>query len=174
MRRWLLLLAFGAVTTGATAQVPAFPAPRLEQELRDVRPGVPVRMRFDDRAYVVIEHRWLTGTFLPYFRSFLLHLHAGTSGGEGYDCDNFAMLFRAKLMLSNMLAGGARRAEVPCGRLTVAQRAAFGGVPGAAGALHALVVVRTDSGWFVVEPQTCTIVELRNYPNLGNITEVSF
>ncbi len=172
-RRLWLLMAFFATGSADAHGVPVVESHALTTELAAVRPQLLPCLRFDDERYVVVDHRWLQETFLPYFRTFLNHVHANTSG-EGYDCDDYTFLFRAKLVLSNVLAGGARAGAVPCGRLIVDQNRAFAGVPGSARARHALVLVRTEQGWFVVEPQTCAMTPLAAYPNLATIAEILF
>ena len=59
-------------------------------------------------------------------------------------------------------------------RLTVAQNRGFGGVPGNSRARHVVMVVRTDMGWFVVEPQTTVLAPLHEYANLSSVVEMTF
>ena len=172
--RLIPLLLFLVPVHADPPSVPVVKSILLAAELGATRTDLAPILHFDDEDYVVIEHRWLLDTFLPYFRTFLLHLHSGQVGGEGFDCDDVTLLFRAKLTLSNLRAGGSRKGEVPCGRLIVRQKTSFGGVPGGPRAVHALILIRTDAGWFIVEPQTGAITPFASYANLPNIVEVSF
>ena len=160
--------------TALASNVPTLSSQCLADELHALQPELKQNLRFDDNRYVVVEHDWLMKIFVPYFGTFLNHLHAGPAGGEGYDCNDFALLFRAKLSLSNLLAGGARQGEVPCGRLVVWQQVGFGGVTGRPHAVHALVLIRTDLGWYVVEPQTGASTSFQKYPNLSGVIDVIF
>lgn len=170
-------------TTGATAEAtsrsPAAGGPytlrdtTLSSELmgiHNVRAGAVV---LNDTVYVVPSERWLVETFLPYFAQFRKELRLNHRG-EGLDCDNFADIFRNQLVFSNIAAGRELQGDVPCGILIAQQREAFGSVPSLGDGFHSLVVIRTENGWLVVEPQDNTMVPLTKYPNKERITSINF
>jgi hypothetical protein len=88
-----------------------------------------------------------------------------------WDCDNYANCFVA---FADMIAlqGGEERGSFCIGWATVNYRFPFAGIR--AGAAHAVVIVGTSKGLFVLEPQGGTIVALSKYPNRDTIEEVFF
>lgn len=167
----LLWLACPWTTNAAPAAAPStLPAWALRAELQGVtRTAVPPGVR--DNHFVVVDHAWLRSTFLPFFRAYLVSLRARASG-EGLDCDNFSDLFRSQLIVANILAGGSRRGEVPCALIIVRPEKPHARIPADPGGLHQLVAVRTERGWFVIEPQTTALSPLHEYPNLETIESI--
>jgi hypothetical protein len=94
--------------------------------------------------------------------------------GEGLDCDNFSGFFRQQLVLSNISGGREIAGDVPCGILEVQQKEPFGTVKALGDGFHSLILIRTEAGWMVVEPQDNTIVPLFKYPNRGRIAFIYF
>lgn len=90
---------------------------------------------------------------------------------EVWDCDDFARCFVAFANLA-ALSSGERRGTICMGWATVTQRRAFGGMRGSGGG-HAVVLVGTASGLFVIEPQTGAMAPLRDYPNRGEFEEIN-
>lgn len=88
-----------------------------------------------------------------------------------WDCDNYASCFVAFADLLAMKAGDVR-GSFCIGWATVNYRNRFAGVR--AGTAHAVVVVGTSKGLFIIEPQDGTMVALRDFPNRHTIEEVNF
>jgi hypothetical protein len=88
-----------------------------------------------------------------------------------WDCDNYANCFVA---FADVIAlqGGETRGSFCIGWATVYYQVAFGGIR--AGGGHAVVIVGTSKGLFVVEPQDGTLVPLAKFPNRSTIEEVFF
>jgi hypothetical protein len=82
--------------------------------------------------------------------------------GEGYDCDNFAFLYKALFSVTTYKNN--KPTEILVGVIFVKQKHEFGGVAGG-DYLHALNIVGTESGWFVYEPQTGFYDRLEHYKN---------
>ncbi len=125
------------------------------------------------RSYQPVEGTWLTKTFLPRYRKTLNSLRV-RGGAESFDCDNFAELFRSELAVESYLAGYASLGEVACAIAVVNQRRSFGRVLSSRNSLHSVVVVRTDEGWKVIEPQTLRVASLDDYPNRMGIEALYF
>lgn len=83
--------------------------------------------------------------------------------GAGYDCDNFAFLYKALLAVSSYKNESIH--EVLVGVIYVKQTREFGGIKTADNAYHALNIVGTSGGWFVFEPQTGYYDRLEHYKN---------
>jgi hypothetical protein len=119
-------------------------------------------------AFVRPDHRWL----LAYVRWFRLlgkplNLHYQD---ELFNCVNYSRCF---VVFADLLAqnGGEGRGSICVGWATVFNRNSFAGVP--AGGAHAIVIAGTSEGLFVVEPQTGTMVALRDYPNRDELAEMN-
>ena len=109
-----------------------------------------VKVKYD---YLVNFNKWFIAATKRFYRKDL---------GDGYDCDNFAHLYKS-LMSTAAYKNDSKR-EVLAGVIFVAQRKAFGGIP-AGKYNHALNLIGTEKGWFVIEPQTGEMCELKDYPN---------
>lgn len=123
-------------------------------------------------AYQPVEEAWLKNDFLPKYQLIVKRLRM-KSHKEGFDCDNFAELFKTQLQVENRLAGNSAVGEVACGVLVVDQRRSFGRVM-AGRDKHSLILVRTENGWRVIEPQTMRMATLEKYPNRGTMESVYF
>lgn len=88
-----------------------------------------------------------------------------------WDCDNYANCFVAFADLLSLRAGETR-GSVCIGWASVFYRFKFAGIR--AGGAHAVVIVGTSQGLFVIEPQDGTMVALRDFPNRHTIEEVYF
>lgn len=88
-----------------------------------------------------------------------------------WDCDNYVSCFVAFADLLGLRAGE-RRGSLCIGWATVNYRYRFAGVR--AGTAHAVVVVGTSKGLFIIEPQDGTMVALRDFPNRHTMEEVNF
>ena len=126
----------------------------------DIAPYNWTQAIFTDAEYVRIKH--------SYFLEFNKWFMAATKRfylkdlGDGYDCDNFAHLYKS-LMSTAAYKNNSKR-EILVGVIFVAQRKDFGGIP-AGKYNHALNLIGTEKGWFVIEPQTGEMCELKDYPN---------
>ena len=88
-----------------------------------------------------------------------------------WDCDNYASCFVAFADLLALQAGETR-GSIAIGWATVFYRFGFAGIR--AGGAHAVVIVGTNKGLFIIEPQDGTMVALRDFPNRHTIEEVYF
>ncbi len=91
---------------------------------------------------------------------------------EVWDCDNFARSFVA---FADLLAlrGGEARGSICIGWATVHNVHPFGGIRGNASGAHAIVVVGTSKGIFVLEPQSGEMAALQDYPNRDEFEDVN-
>ena len=124
-------------------------------------------------TYQPVEEAWLVGSFLPKFKKMVGQLKINRND-ESFDCDNFAELFHSELAVENHLAGLSGRGEVACGVILVQQQNPFGRVMSRPKGAHSLIMVRTENGWRVIEPQTLQVATLEKYPNRKNIENVYF
>lgn len=129
------------------------------------RDGVRILPTVNDYNYVVPDYNWIAKEYHGYFSWFLYYLGAKYNA-EGMDCDNFANFYQQNLVLANLKAGGARHGDVPCARMVVNQKDR--------GIYHALNLIRTNLGWYVVEPQDGQLIALNDYRYRKNITKIVF
>jgi len=115
-----------------------------------------------DGKFREVDYYWFR-KFNNWFRDLLFDngLIALGDAGEPFDCDNYAMMYKSLMSAAAYKAG--EKTEPAVLLLLVEQRNAFGGVP--AGGAHLCIMVMTNQGWFVVEPQTGKFDKLENYPN---------
>lgn len=120
-----------------------------------------------DNKYKPVDYYWFR-KFNNWFRDLLFENGIMSLGGskENHDCDNFAMLYKSMMSVASFKAN--EDAEPACGLITTQQINDFGGIPGTGG-LHMLILVMTDQGWYVVEPQTGKFTLLEDYPNQQHI-----
>ena len=120
-----------------------------------------------DTKFKPVDYYWFR-KFNNWFRSLLFEngIMSLGSGGESHDCDNFAMLYKSMTSVASFKSTS--KIEPACGLITVRQINEFGGVPGT-GRLHMLILMMTNQGWFVVEPQTGEFILLEDYPNQQHI-----
>lgn len=90
---------------------------------------------------------------------------------ESWDCDDYANCFVtfADVLL---IRGRETRGMLAVGWGTVFNRHPFAGIK--AGGAHAVVLVATGEGLFVIEPQDGTMIALEKYPNRDTFETVYF
>ncbi len=115
------------------------------------------------------DHGWLTD-FSGWFRQVQKPLKIRFVD-ELWDCDNYSNCFVAFADLIS-LKSGETRGSLCVGWATVYYERAFAGIR--AGTGHAVVIVGTSKGLFIVEPQDGTMVALAKFPNRDTIEEVFF
>jgi hypothetical protein len=87
-----------------------------------------------------------------------------------WDCDNYANCF---VSFADLLAlkSGETRGSLCVGWATVFYRRPFAGIRSGA---HAVVIVGTSQGLYIIEPQDGTMVALKDFPNRDTIEAVYF
>ena len=119
-----------------------------------------------DNKYREVDYYWFR-KFNNWFQDMLYENNMQALGGNGEtaDCDNYAMLYKSLMSAAAYKSGD--KTEPAVLLMLVQQRESFGGVP--AGGAHLCIMVMTNQGWFVVEPQTGQFDELKNYPNQSTV-----
>lgn len=130
----------------------------------------PSQIELSDSRYNLPDHSWVTQKFLPYISNYFKDLGISVVG-EGMDCDNISHFFRQQLSLCNFQGRQAHNGDIACGIVKTKQIYGFGGVKGD-GNYHSLVLLRTNLGWYAIEPQTGEIAPISNYPNASEINWV--
>ena len=118
-----------------------------------------------DNTYIVPDHNWVAQHYYPYFQWYIHYLRVEYQA-EGMDCDNYSAFYKQNMVLSNLKAGGTRYGDVPCAVMVVYQYDK--------GITHMLNLVRTNRGWFAVEPQDGIMTPLNSYRYRNNIKYVDF
>lgn len=142
---------------------------RVEKELRSASPGLKLFALPDDESYLLVPHGWMTD-LLWWYRSFLFELGL-TYEREIWDCDDFSRTAAGMASLSVYISGYGGF-ECPIGWINVLNKNPWAGVKGVG--VHELLLVVTDEGIFVTEPQNGAMVHLSDYPNREYIREVVF
>lgn len=128
---------------------------------------VDVNIYLLDSRFKPVDYYWFR-KFNNWFRELLFENGIMSLGGanESHDCDNFAMLYKSMMSVAGFKSNS--KIEPASGLITVQQVNEFGGIPGTGG-LHMLILVMTNQGWYVVEPQTGDFILLEDYPNQQHI-----
>jgi|GEM_PF-5090052 len=125
-------------------------------------PGV--KIRWSDKVYERVSYEWLK-EYMHW--TWNAHWQAGVEyTAESFDCEEFSLSFYLHAARAASEAG--QKTSPLIGRMVVRLDHPFSGVEAAPGKTHELVVVATDRGPFVVEPQTHSphrLVALDKYPN---------
>lgn len=129
----------------------------------------PPRVNFLRSKLLLPEHSWLLD-FRGWFRSLQKPLKVRFEG-ELWDCDDYANCFVAFADLLALKAGDTR-GSFCIGWATVYYRNPFAGIR--AGGAHAVVIVGTSKGLYVLEPQDGTMIALKDFPNRHTIEDVYF
>lgn len=126
-----------------------------------------------DRYYTSIDRQSMidyTAWFKVTFQSII------RAGGEAFDCDNVAFLYRHGLSAASVKNKQSK--EILCGVVMVKHVHDFGGILSNGSkddpVLHGLNIVKTDYGWYIVEPQTGKWCPLDSYPNKDYIFRIIF
>jgi hypothetical protein len=171
---------FAAIARNALVTLPAPPSWKLNQgaslwtlddvkaefaKLTDTPPRVtsmrPQLLRAD-HGWAMEFRKWFLAAQKPMKMRFQEQL---------WDCDNYANGFVA---FADLLAlkEGEMRGSFCVGWATVSYQHAFAGI--GVGGAHAVVIVGTTKGLFVLEPQDGTMVAMKDFPNRDTIEEVFF
>ena len=119
-------------------------------------------------TFLRADHQWLT-RFTAWFRSLEKPLRIQFAN-QLWDCDNYANAYVSFADLVTLESSG-KRPPFCVGRASVFYRVPFAGVRGGA---HAVVIVGTTEGLFVIEPQDGTMISLKKFPNRHTIEAVYF
>ena len=80
-----------------------------------------------------------------------------------FDCDNYAFLYKS--LLTSAVIKAPQSKQILVGVIVVSQKTKALGIPARQDVKHALCIVYTSKGWFVMEPQTNKFTPLKEYPN---------
>ena len=124
-----------------------------------------------DEKYKPVDYYWFR-SFNSWFKDSLFNngLLSLGNNSSNLDCDNYSMLYKS-FMSTAAYKSGATIEPASCLIIT-RQVYEFGGLP--TGGAHMLVMVMTNQGWYVVEPQTGEFDKLEKYPNQEYITTLIF
>lgn len=130
--------------------------------------STPPLINFVRTKFLQPDHAWMV-RFKGWFRSLEKPLKM-TYEDQLWDCDNYANCFVAFADLLTLRAGDTR-GTFCVGWAAVQYERPFAGIRSGA---HAVVIVGTTRGLFVIEPQDGTMVPLREFPNRNTIEAVYF
>lgn len=90
---------------------------------------------------------------------------------DDWDCDDYSLALNAMADLAFLQSKDHPPPQL-IGRLIVRQIFPWGGTPAAIA--HEITIFRSDTGWYVAEPQSGRVDPLRDYPNRKHILEILF
>ena len=128
----------------------------------------PPQVNFVRTQFLRPDHTWMKD-FKTWFRTLEKPLKIRFED-QLWDCDNYANCFVAFADLLALKAGDTR-GTFCVGWATVFYRRAFAGIRSGA---HAVVIVGTSQGLYIIEPQDGTMIALKDFPNRDTIEAVYF
>lgn len=159
----LLLIVLGSAPPAAALEI--LDAARISAELRaDLGDQTAPRVDYFDHHYLYPDHDWVVESFIPYFREYVQLLTAGQAAALSES--QFANLFKTRLAVSNSRGGLASRGEVACAVVTLKGQNGEADRSG--------VLLRTDRGWFLLEPRAGTLTALASAPHARRLARISF
>ncbi len=128
----------------------------------------PPQINYIRARFLRPDHAWMT-KFKGWFRTLEKPLKIRFED-QLWDCDNYANCF---VSFADLLAlkSGETRGSLCVGWATVFYRRPFAGIRSGA---HAVVIVGTSQGLYIIEPQDGTMVALKDFPNRDTIEAVYF
>lgn len=142
---------------------------QLNERGTDFLPADEPRITCRYETYSVVHAGWMK-SFVKWFEKELKVLGL-TYQDESWDCDDYSVALNAFVDLA-LLRNKSHPPPQLVGRLVVYQDRRWAGVR--AGGVHELVIVRTERGWLVVEPQSGEFGKLDDYPNRESVKEILF
>jgi hypothetical protein len=135
----------------------------VRQALDDARANQP-EIRNRAKVFYVSDVKWLQSFVVWYgarLKDWNIHYQK-----EAFDCDDYATLM---VLLANLMfvEKGDFSSVICIGRMTVKMAVAWGGIP--AGDIHEMILVATNRGLMVIEPQNGKSCLLKDYPNREHI-----
>ena len=114
-----------------------------------------------DRHYVGVDFRYFIGytTWFNKFRGKYFPSYID----QAFDCDNFAFLYK-DLMISSAFKKSYKLQQILVGVVVVDSINEFHGI-GGTGGNHALNIIHTSAGWYIVEPQNGKHTPYEKYTN---------
>ena len=128
-------------------------------KLFKVKPWNTSKLLCFDTRYIGVDFRYFT-EYAAWFNKFR-DKYFPTHKSQAFDCDNFAFLYK-DLMISSVFKKDSKR-QILVGVLVVNSEKEFHGIGGEG--LHALNIIHTNAGWYVIEPQNGKYTQLEKYTN---------
>jgi hypothetical protein len=165
-----LLLSTGArndeITTFRTIPPPEYHKPGKNNNQLYNELDIPI---YSYNKIVAFDKEYIGITF-DYFKQYnawwwkIRYGYLSTINTPAFDCDNYAFLY--KTMLTTAATLNPRSKQILVGVIIVEQKNSTLGLPAIKNSTkHALCIVYTSSGWFVIEPQTNKYTPLTDYKN---------
>ena len=126
----------------------------------EVKPWSTKKLLCFDTHYVGVDFKYFT-EYTAWFNKFR-DKYCPTHREDAFDCDNFAFLYKDFMIASVFKKKNLR--QILVGVIVVSATKEFHGIGGTAG-MHALCIIHTSAGWYVVEPQNGKYTELEKYTN---------
>ena len=126
----------------------------------DIKPWSTKKLMCFDSHYVGVNFKYFI-QYTEWFNKFRKEHCPTHNNGDSFDCENFAFLYKSLMTTSVFKKKNLR--QILVGVLIVKSSTPFHGIGG--DGLHALNIVYTGAGWYVVEPQNGQYTELEKYTN---------
>lgn len=141
-----------------------FSAAEVQLHASLLLPGVPVDLT--DANFTIVHHE--TALAILAWTDVVYRTTGHGYTPESWDCDKFAKAYSLAVEWAASAAGV--KAQPLVARVFAVQANSFANVPGNPNSAHALAGLRTDQGYFILEPQgggstAFRLIQLEAYPN---------
>lgn len=126
----------------------------------ELKPWSTKKLMCFDSHYVGVNFKYFI-EYTEWFNKFRAEHCPTYNNGDSFDCENFAFLYKSLMITSVFKKKNLR--QILVGVLMVKSEKPFHGIGG--NGLHALNIIYTSAGWYVVEPQNGQYTELEKYTN---------
>lgn len=126
----------------------------------EIKPWSTRELTCFDSHYIGVDFKYFI-EYTAWFNKFRDQHCTSFDNGDAFDCENFAFLYKSLMVASVFKKKNLR--QILVGVIMVKSNTPFHGIGG--DGLHALNIIHTSAGWYVVEPQNGQYTPLKEYSN---------
>ena len=123
-----------------------------------------VQAELRDNRYIVPNETWLKDQLIPFYIAYAEQTLSPALNNEKMS-DGLCKVFQSIMYQANIRGGGTRKGDVPVGVMMTRAKGQK--------ELRYRVIIRTESGWSVIDPNDGAMTSLRNFKTTNDIFRVA-
>ncbi|MEM7673952.1 MAG: hypothetical protein AAF212_11485 [Verrucomicrobiota bacterium] len=123
-----------------------------------------VQAELRDNRYIVPNETWLKDQLIPFYIAYAEQNLSPALNNEKMS-DGLCKVFQSIMYQANIRGGGTRKGDVPVGVMMTRAKGQK--------ELRYRVIIRTESGWSVIDPNDGAMTSLRNFKTTNDIFRVA-
>ena len=123
-----------------------------------------VQAELRDNRYIVPNETWLKDQLIPFYIAYAEQNLSPALNNEKMS-DGLCKVFQSIMNQANIRGGGTRKGDVPVGVMMTRAKGQK--------ELRYRVIIRTESGWSVIDPNDGAMTSLRNFKTTNDIFRVA-